>query len=116
MPSLAAENLFLWQEFRTNEKEPSRLSRRAFLCRLQNVVFCGAGSGFGACTGDSASARVGRCAGVRTHALEDSELRGLGFVRLSVLALVLRTDNLSVNEDMCLPEPRLIFIPRLDRR
>jgi hypothetical protein len=114
MPSLAAENLFLWQEFRTNEKEPSRLSRRAFLRRHQNVVLCGAGSGFGACTGDSASARVGCCAGVRTHAPEESELRGLGFVGLAVLALELRTDNLSVNEDMCLPEPRLKFSLRLD--
>jgi hypothetical protein len=38
--------------------------------------------------------------GVGTHAPEDRELRGLGLLRLAVLALVLRADELSVHEDM----------------
>jgi len=38
--------------------------------------------------------------GIRAHAPEDSELRRLRFLGLSVLALVLRADELSVNEDM----------------
>ena len=43
--------------------------------------------------------------GVGAHAPEDRELRNLGFPGLAVLALVLRADELSVNEDMiALPE------------
>ena len=38
--------------------------------------------------------------GVRTDAPEDDRIRSLGFLGLAILALVLRADEVSVNEDM----------------
>jgi len=38
--------------------------------------------------------------GIRADAPEDGELRGLSFLGLAVLALVLGADELSVNQDM----------------
>lgn len=95
-----ARSLFAnWQECQTNKKA-LRLSRRAFeqdhskRSVVRTRFRCGRLCGHFRLGAAQPPDRVG------AHAPEDGELRGLRFLRLSVLALVFRADELSVNKDM----------------
>lgn len=95
-----AQRYFLnWQECRTKQNRPRGQSRSAFYADSKRSVF--------------GSRRRNRRLrwhfrlraaqppeGVGANAPEDCELRGLGFLGLAVLALILRADELSVNKDM----------------
>src|SRR5262249_43034379 len=94
------ESFFELAGIEDKQKRPSGRNRRAF---------CSANSKRSVFRGALRSRRLGGHFrfpaaqpphGVCAHAPEDLELRGLGFLRLAVPALLLRADELSVNEDM----------------
>jgi hypothetical protein len=91
---------FGWQECGTNEKalrpEPEGLHTPQSVRRLARL-----GSRFRAGHWWCISFRAAEPAhGVRANAPEDAALRGLGLFGLAVLALVLRTDEQAIDEDV----------------
>jgi hypothetical protein len=89
-----------WQECRTNKKalrpkpegRPAPLSERRFSGHVSSFH---AGR-----RGDFRFRAAEPADGVGAHAPEDSDLRGLGFLGLAVLAVVLRADEHAVHEDV----------------
>lgn len=81
-------------------RKPSDHSRWALKRRSERNVFAGYLLGLSGCGGGFRFSARESLHGIGAHTPEDGELRGLGFLRLAVFALVFRADELSVNQDM----------------
>jgi hypothetical protein len=96
----ARRSFFELAGMQDKQKSPPAKAAGPSVLPMQNGASCEAGSGADACAGTSARARRNRHAELVRALEQNAKFAAFAFLRLAVLALVLRAEKLSVNKDM----------------